>query len=97
LDDQSRLETVSVETLVFRRAHTIVRLDSTTEGVGLLFQGKQITFPSHASEAVGFVAQHEQFRVVELPNVLDDEGKLVLVKRLIREGLLTIAEESGVS
>ena len=30
----------------------------------------------------------EQFRVRDLPGDLDDAGKLVLVRRLIREGLL---------
>ncbi len=94
--DLSRLDTVNVNTTVCRRANTIVRTNGTQDGIELAFQGKWITFPSHAAEAVNYVSQHDRFRVDDLPDLLDDASKVVLIKRLIREGLLTFSEESGV-
>jgi hypothetical protein len=95
LVDLHRLENLSLDSVLCRRGHAIARLSSAGELVALSFQGKRITFPAHALEAVRFVIQHEQFRVGEIPDVLDEAGKLVLVKRLVREGLLTLVEESG--
>jgi ribosomal protein L16 Arg81 hydroxylase len=93
LVDLYRLENLSVDSTLARRAHALARLSAAGECVSLSFQGKWITFPAYALEAVDFVARHEQFRVGEIPEVLDEVGKLVLVKRLIREGLLTPVEE----
>ena len=42
----------------------------------------------HARPAVLHALTTERFRVRDLPGNLDDAGKLVLVRRLIREGLL---------
>ncbi|MGH9584241.1 MAG: cupin domain-containing protein, partial [Bryobacteraceae bacterium] len=50
--------------------------------------GRRISFPSHVSEAVRFALSRSRFVVRELPGDLDDAGKLTLVRRLIREGLL---------
>lgn len=95
LTDLYRLDNMTADSLLRRRGYALVRLTTTGDTIALSFQGKQITFPAHALEAVRFVAQHEQFRVGEIPDVLDEAGKLVLVKRLIREGLLAPVEERG--
>ena len=93
--DLYRLDKLTADSVLCRRGRALVRLSAAGERVALSFQGKRITFPTHALEAVRFVAQHEQFRIGEIPDVLDEAGKLALVKRLIREGLLSPAEESG--
>jgi hypothetical protein len=93
--DLYRTENLSADSSLWRRGHALARLSTADESVTLSFQGKRITFPAHALEAVQFVAAHEQFRIGEIPDVLDEAGKLVLVKRLIREGFLTPAEPSG--
>ncbi len=95
LADLHRLENLSLDSVLSRRGHALARLSAAGESVALSFQGKRITFPAHALEAVRFVVHHEQFRVSEIPEVLDEAGKLVLVKRLVREGLLMPLEESG--
>jgi hypothetical protein len=38
--------------------------------------------------ALEHVRDHERFRVRDLPGTLDDDSKVVLVRRLVREGLL---------
>jgi ribosomal protein L16 Arg81 hydroxylase len=95
LVDLYRLENLSADSTLCRRGHALARLSTAGEHVVLSFQGKRITFPAHAFEAVRFVVQHEHFSVGEIPDVLDEAGKLVLAKRLIREGLLTPVEDSG--
>jgi hypothetical protein len=56
-----------------------------------VFEGKQISFPPHAwPEVRACFESDEPFRVADLPGELDDEGRLVLVRRLVREGFLRI-------
>jgi hypothetical protein len=58
----------------------------------LAFEGKELAFPAHAVEEIRGVLQlDEPFTAADLPGSLDDEGRLVLVRRLVREGLLRIS------
>ena len=41
-----------------------------------------------AAELRAFFETEEPFRAADLPGELDDEGRLVLVRRLVREGFL---------
>ena len=50
----------------------------------------EIRFPSHVTDTLQYALSHGDFVVRDLPGDLDDEGKLVLVKRLVREGLLSL-------
>ena len=50
--------------------------------------GAEMTLPAHAATAVRFALETPDFRVGDLPGGLDDSGKGVLVKRLIREGMV---------
>lgn len=79
------LEDLSVETPLERRATVIAELDFPL----LSFEGKTVTFPEHVQEEVEFiVAADGDFTAAELPGGLDDEGRLVLARRLVREGFL---------
>jgi hypothetical protein len=93
LDDQidqvQWLDRLNIDTPVERRATVIPALTDLT----LVFEGKEIVVPEHARgefeylvEASGPVAPRD------LPGALDDEGRLVLVRRLVREGFLRVAD-----
>jgi hypothetical protein len=72
-------------TPVERRETVIADLDGTT----LSFEGKTVSFPAHAQEELAAVVGSEgPFCASELPGSLDDESRLVLVRRLVREGFL---------
>jgi hypothetical protein len=59
------------------------------EGTTLSFEGKHVTFPEHAREEIeALFAADEPFTAGELPGGLDDDSRLVLVRRLIREGFV---------
>lgn len=85
LEEVRALDSVGVETPLERRPTVIADLEGTT----LSFEGKHVSFPEHAREELEAVfAAEEPFRAAELPGPLDDESRLVLVRRLIREGFL---------
>ena len=63
----------------------IADLDGTT----LVFEGKTLRFPERlAAELEFLVTTDEPFRPSDLPGSLDESGRLVLVRRLVREGFL---------
>ncbi|HEY8773505.1 MAG TPA: cupin domain-containing protein [Gaiellaceae bacterium] len=85
LEEVRALESLTVETPLERRATVIADLEGTT----LSFEGKHVAFPEHAREEVEAVfAAEEPFTAAELPGGLDGDSRLVLVRRLIREGFL---------
>jgi hypothetical protein len=51
-------------------------------------QGAEIFLPAHTKPALETCLTNQRFKIRDLPGDLDDDGKLVLVKRLIREGLM---------
>ena len=55
-------------------------------------RGKSIRFPAHAAAEVEACFEREEpIRVSELPGGLDLDGRLVLVRRLVREGFLRVS------
>ncbi|WP_193043662.1 cupin domain-containing protein [Mycolicibacterium baixiangningiae] len=51
--------------------------------------GKTLRMPSHLADDLHFIVKAGEFTAHDLPGTLDDSGRLTLVKRLVREGLLT--------
>ncbi|HZQ64492.1 MAG TPA: cupin domain-containing protein [Gaiellaceae bacterium] len=85
LEEVRALSALGVDTMVERRPTAIADLDGTT----LSFEGKHVTFPDHVREELEAVATAgEPFCAADLPGDLDDESRLVLLRRLIREGFL---------
>jgi hypothetical protein len=83
------LDALTLATPVRRRP--TVLFDRT--GASLRYEGKEVAFPTEAEEAIRFVAEaDEPFLPDELPGDLDEESRLVLVRRLVREGFLLLSE-----
>ena len=82
------LDQLSAESVVGARAGVIARIRTGPEGALVDCYGRKITFPRHAGEALEFALSQPHFVVHELPGGLDDAGKLTLIRRLIREGLV---------
>ena len=75
-----------------RRDTVIADLDGTT----LAFEGKTLRFPARLAPELEFLVTTEApFRASELPGELDDAGRLVLVRRLVREGFLRRSASGG--
>ncbi len=85
LSELRALEGLTLDAPLERRPTVIADL----EGTALLFEGKRVAFPEHAlAELEAIFAADGPVRASELPGNIDDEGRLVLVRRLIREGFL---------
>jgi ribosomal protein L16 Arg81 hydroxylase len=83
------LDGLTLETPLERRQTVLFDLD----GLTLVFEGKELSFPASAEEPIAFAAASaEPFTADQLPGDLDDETRLVLVRRLVREGFLRISE-----
>jgi ribosomal protein L16 Arg81 hydroxylase len=90
LGQLANLDHVSLDTVVEARTGVISNVRTNREATTIDCYGREISFPAHAAEAVGFALRNSKFAVCELPDDLDDAGKLTLVRRLIREGLLMV-------
>ncbi len=72
------------------RPNLLYRIEESDGKVTLFVYGRQITMPDHAAEPMRFALEHDDFTIDSLPGDLDDPGKLVLIRRLIREGLVML-------
>ncbi|MDQ3066787.1 MAG: cupin domain-containing protein [Actinomycetota bacterium] len=85
LSELRELDTLTADDGLVRRDTVIADLDGTT----LIFEGKTLRLPERlAAELEFLVAVDSAFSAADLPGDLDDAGRLVLVRRLVREGFL---------
>ncbi len=91
-----RARTLKPETEVIRRIGLRPRVVKDETRARIEFGTRSVSAPLSAAGALDFVATRERFRVEELPGDLSENSKIVLARRLIQEGLLTIpAPKSG--
>jgi bifunctional lysine-specific demethylase and histidyl-hydroxylase NO66 len=74
--------------VVRRRAGSVCRLYRDGGRPVLQLGDRRLTFPGWVGPALDALLQRESFAVADLAAVLDPESRLVLVRRLVREGLL---------
>ena len=85
LSELRALHELTVETELVRRDTVIADLD----GARLVFEGRDIVFPERLAAELEFLLTTEDpFRATDLPGPLDAAGRLMLVRRLVREGFL---------
>ena len=85
LSELRALDALDVATPLVRRDTVIADLHGTL----LVFEGKEVRFPERLAAELEFLVTTEApFAARDLPGSLDDAGRLVLVRRLVREGFL---------
>jgi hypothetical protein len=85
------LRDLDAQTELERRPTVLADLMLHGDAARLAFEGRTLEFPAHAREELDFMLRAEEpFRTADLPGALDEQGRLVLVTRLVREGLLRI-------
>jgi ribosomal protein L16 Arg81 hydroxylase len=89
LDVESAAQ-VSGETRVRRRSDVDCTVEVDDDRLRLLFNGKAVTLPAFAVHEVQQLLSADECRADELPGDIDQEGRLVIIRSLVREGLLTI-------
>ena len=83
---------VTDQTTVRRRpgATCSVHLDGTTATVVLA--DRRLRLPASAAPAVAVVAARDELRPADLSRHLDEAGRVTLIRRLVTEGLLLVAD-----
>ena len=85
------LADLTVRDELMPRATVVADLEVREAGVALIFDQKVVVFPIKARAAIeALYAAPEPITGEELPGPLDESGRLVLVRRLVREGYLRI-------
>lgn len=85
---------IALDTTVAKRKGMICNISKKEDTVIIQFPGNAVTGPGYIAPALSFIAEKEEFTVRSIPSI-SDNSKLVLVRRLIREGLLTIAKTAN--
>jgi hypothetical protein len=83
------LDRVSDESIVRRREGSICVLEMIDGELSVLLGDRELRMPARIAPAMADLATGESVAVGDLPG-LDAAGRLVLVRRLIREGLLEV-------
>lgn len=89
--DLEALDSVDLDTKLQRRPETVWRIADNESDVGLVFHGKELHFPKLAEPALREITEAGVFSAREISGRLDEPGRLVLVRRLLKEGFLTLA------
>ena len=88
LAQAQRAASLTLDDEVGARPNLMYRLTRMDDRVHVLCYGANIDLPDFAEPALRFAMETPSFRIADLPGDLDDTGKLVLIRRLIREGLV---------
>jgi ribosomal protein L16 Arg81 hydroxylase len=89
--DLQALANLSLSTLLKRRPGAVFKLSTSDGAIVLTFNGKQVTVPSYVALDMDYLVNAEQFCAKDLPGSLDEDGRLILVRKLLTEGFLTLA------
>ena len=88
LSERLRGDRLTSRSRVRRRAGLLAEAVTEGETCLLRFCGRELRLPAGAWPALQFATTAEEFAVGDLPDCLDADGKLALVTRLVREGVL---------
>jgi hypothetical protein len=83
-----RLEEIGTDVWIEHRRGMACTLQVGEETASLRFRTGGLKGPASLAAALEFIRDHPRFQVRDLPGSMSDRSKLVLVRRLIREGLL---------
>jgi lysine-specific demethylase/histidyl-hydroxylase NO66 len=81
IDDSSRVRV---------KENAVFRVWQTGADVNLLLADRELRLPGFAEPALRAIGEEEEFEVGDLAPFLDEGSRLVLVRRLVREGLLEV-------
>ena len=88
LNDRLRGDRLTPRSRVTRRMGLLTEVVKEGETCLLRFCGRELRLPAGVWPALRFATTAEEFAAEDLPDCLDEQGKLTLVARLVREGVL---------
>jgi lysine-specific demethylase/histidyl-hydroxylase NO66 len=87
-----RARSVDRETRVHRPRLTVVRAEVGTENFVLTVGDREILLPLHAAGATRRLLGGDPVTADELPGPLETDGRLALIRQLLREGLIQVVD-----
>jgi mannose-6-phosphate isomerase-like protein (cupin superfamily) len=90
--DLEEVDRINLNRLLRRRPDQMWSLAVRDDLARLMFHDKTVEFPAAVADEVRHVAERGEasFTAKDIPGELDESGRLVLVKTLVREGFLTV-------
>lgn len=92
LSQLAGLERLTLDSVACARSGVIYQVRTDADAVMVDCYGRTIRLPPHASDALRVALSGSSFAVRALADNLDAQGKLTLVRRLVREGLVEVLE-----
>ncbi|OAN78992.1 hypothetical protein A8B78_01120 [Jannaschia sp. EhC01] len=88
----AKLDGLTMDSRVGAHPHIVFGIHDVPDEdqVCLVAQGAEIILPAHAKDAMEYCITTGDFRLGDMGGDLDDAGKMVLVKRFVREGLMRV-------
>ncbi|MCB9597546.1 MAG: hypothetical protein H6719_32810 [Sandaracinaceae bacterium] len=86
----ARLSSLKIDDVAAPRPSLLFHLVKDEERVKVMAYGGSISLPIHAAESLEYALTTDEYRIGDIPGDLDDPGKLVLIKKLVREGLVEV-------
>jgi ribosomal protein L16 Arg81 hydroxylase len=83
------VDSIDLETIVKKRNGMFCYIFKEDDAIVIQFPGNVVKGPIYIESALYFIADAREFSVKSIPGSLSNNGKLALVCRLVREGLLT--------
>jgi ribosomal protein L16 Arg81 hydroxylase len=90
LQQVMRLAEITADSVAGARPNLLYRVASDEQGITISCAGRDLRLPPHAADAAMAALGSPRFVVKDLPGDLDDAGKVVLVRRLVREGIVRV-------
>lgn len=87
------IDSIDLETVVKKRNGMFCYIFKEEDAIVIQFPGNVVKGPSYIESALYFIADAVEFPVNSIPGSLSSNGKLALVRRLVREGLLTCCQK----
>ncbi|MEV0343917.1 cupin domain-containing protein [Nocardia sp. NPDC050713] len=90
IESESRIDET---TPVQRRPEVDYEISVDAERIQLGFGGKILFIPSSAATELRHLLESGECAANQLPGKIDSQGRVVLIRRLVREGLLTLCRD----
>lgn len=90
-----RVEEIGPETWLERRAIGGLVVSVSGDAASIQFGDAEVRGPKDLAPALGYIRDHHRFQVSDLPGPIAAKTKVVLAKRLVREGLLRAVRDDN--
>jgi ribosomal protein L16 Arg81 hydroxylase len=89
----NEIDSINLATVVTKRDGMFCHIFREADMIAIQFPGNVVKGPILIESALYFIAKSGEFSVNSIPGSLSDNAKLTLVRRLVREGLLTCIDK----